>query len=380
MVVLYWSELFPPHVGGLEVFGGHFVAALAERGHRVVVVTSHSALPLPDAETRRGVTVRRFRFHAALVQRDLAGAAAVASEIARLKDTLRPDVVHLTSCGGEPSLFHHAMTLRACDAARLVAVHGAEPSAWRAGGLAGRVLTAADWVVAVSSAGLSQALRARPDLEGRTSVIHDGLPPGPAPAPARGVRRQTVIAAGRLVESKGFDVALRAFALVRAHTPGARFEIVGDGPEAPRLSRLSEDLGLRDAVEFLGMVPPDRVRDLLASAAVVAVPSVGFEAFGLVALEAAFAGRPVVASRNGGLAEVVRSGETGLLVPPADPHALAEALRRLLDLPAMADRMGAEARRRAEAEFGLERCVDAYERLYERLIAGRRRAGTAVRS
>jgi glycosyltransferase involved in cell wall biosynthesis len=104
---------------------------------------------------------------------------------------------------------------------------------------------------------------------------------------------------------------------------------------------------------------------------VVAVPSRWDEPFGLVALEAALMARPVVAARVGGLPEVVEDGRTGLLVEREDAHALAEALVCLLRDPAAADRMGVVARARASALFGWDRCVNEYERLYERSALAR---------
>jgi glycogen(starch) synthase len=97
------------------------------------------------------------------------------------------------------------------------------------------------------------------------------------------------------------------------------------------------------------------------------MPSRWEEPFGLVAVEAALMARPVVASRVGGLAEVVADGETGLLVDKEDPAALARAVTHLLKNPATAERMGQAARRRARELFGFERQVDAYDGLYQRL-------------
>lgn len=112
---------------------------------------------------------------------------------------------------------------------------------------------------------------------------------------------------------------------------------------------------------------------VLGAADAVAVPSVRPEPLGLVALEAAAAGRPVVAARHGGVAEVVRDGETGRLVPAGDPAALASALRGLADDPAMAHRMGRAGRRDVAERFGLERMIDELQAIYDRLSETPRR-------
>lgn len=125
-------------------------------------------------------------------------------------------------------------------------------------------------------------------------------------------------------------------------------------------------------LEPLGWVAHDRMPDLYARAAVCAVPSVWEEPFGLVAVEALAAGRPVVASRTGGLARIVADGETGLLVPPGDAGALADALARLLDDPALRARLGAAGRAHALAEYALARVQEMHYRpLWDALAGGR---------
>ena len=143
-------------------------------------------------------------------------------------------------------------------------------------------------------------------------------------------------------------------------------DVAGRGPLEPALKSYARELGLDDAVRFLGFVSP--VQTAIEDAAIVVVPSLG-EGFGMVALEAMERARPVIASAVGGLPEIVADGETGLVVAPADADALAEAIVALAgDLPRAAE-MGAAARARALAEFTPERCVERVEALYERALA-----------
>jgi glycosyltransferase involved in cell wall biosynthesis len=183
--------------------------------------------------------------------------------------------------------------------------------------------------------------------------------------PSRGHDAPIVGFAGRLVPIKGVDVLLRAAAAL----PGVRLEIAGDGPERARLEAMSVD------ATFLGWRPT--IDDALGRWDIFALPS-REEAFGIAALEAMAAGLPVVASRVGGLPELVRSGLTGLLVRPDDPAALAGALAELVSDPSRRAAMGQAGRDRAATDFSVARMVAATAALYEELLG--RRAAAAPRS
>jgi len=176
-----------------------------------------------------------------------------------------------------------------------------------------------------------------------------------------------ILCVGRLVPEKGFDLALAAFAIVLQRFPSARLVFAGDGPEVNNLQQQAFDLQILHSVEFVGGVPPERVAGLMGDATLVLVPS-RLEGFGLVALEAGSMARPVVATRVGGLPEIIVHEQTGLLTECENSRALAQAIELLLEQPERARRMGWAARERAQKEFGWERHVDAYEGLYRKLI------------
>ena len=155
---------------------------------------------------------------------------------------------------------------------------------------------------------------------------------------------------GRLRVRKGVEVLLAALAELRRRGSAAVLRIAGDGEHRPRLERAVDELGLRDAVTFLGTCDGPRVRRLLAGAAALVVPSI-YEGMPLVVLEAMAAGVPVVGSRVSGIPEVVVDGETGWLVPPEDPAALAGALAAVLAEPAEARRRGEAGRLRVEERY-----------------------------
>jgi glycosyltransferase involved in cell wall biosynthesis len=155
---------------------------------------------------------------------------------------------------------------------------------------------------------------------------------------------------GRLRLRKGVEVLLAALAELRRRRIKAVLQIAGDGEHRKRLERKVDELGLRDTVAFLGTCDGPRVRRLLAGAAALVVPSI-YEGMPLVVLEAMAAGVPVVGSRVSGIPEVVVDGETGWLVPPEDPQALAGALAAALAHPAEARRRGEGGRRRVDERY-----------------------------
>jgi glycosyltransferase involved in cell wall biosynthesis len=171
---------------------------------------------------------------------------------------------------------------------------------------------------------------------------------------------------GRLVDQKGCDDLISAFAALVAEGAPVRLVIVGDGPLRPALEARVVDLGLADRVEFLGF--RDDAAALMATMDIVAVPSL-FEPFGIVAVEAMVQARPVVASAVGGLTETVEDGVTGRLVPPGNPQRLAEALRDLVRSSATRLQMGRAARQRALDLFSPERTIAAYSQIYTELTA-----------
>jgi glycosyltransferase involved in cell wall biosynthesis len=199
---------------------------------------------------------------------------------------------------------------------------------------------------------------------GRTVIIRNGVDLDVPRSHANGHRPMTIVSVGRLRPPKDFLTLLRALALLEPGT--ARTLVVGDGPQRPALAAAVRDLGLTGAVDLLG--ERDDVAELLAGADVFALCSAS-EGLPMSVLEAMAAGLPVVASDVGGVPELVRDGETGLLVPPARPAALASALERLAADAALRRRLGEAGRRRAEEHFDIAACRRAHLRLYRSFLS-----------
>jgi glycosyltransferase involved in cell wall biosynthesis len=366
MRVLLWGELFWPYLGGAELFAARLMLSLRERGYDFAVLTSHDHLSLPDEEMYRGIPVYRFPFRTLITTERLHEIADLRRRVRSLVRELAPQVIHLN--GVTPSAFFCVPA--ACSAATPLLVRLNRllmPSVARGGTLLENALHAAAWVVGVSNAVLEPARHFMPDIRARSSLIYNGVdasadPPAPPPCSP-----PVILALGRLVHDKGFDLALAAFAEVARRRPDARFWIGGDGPERAALEQQAAALGIAGRVEFLGWIAPDAVSRLIADATMLVMPS-RTEGLPAVALEGAALGRPVVATPAGGLREVLEDGRTGLLVRP-DVAEFGEAICRLLNEPETIARMGEAAWQRACRFFNHQRCVDDYDRLYRRLAA-----------
>ena len=205
----------------------------------------------------------------------------------------------------------------------------------------------------------------------KLQVIHNGIPIGQFSGHSErtvraqlnaGTERPIILTPARLVEQKGHRYLLQAM----TRLPSAVLVLAGDGPERWRLEAQTQQLGLDGRVRFLGH--RDDAGSLLAAADLVVLPSL-FEGLPLSIVEAMAAGKPVVTTSVGGIPEAIIDGESGLLVPAADPDALANAIGQVLRDPALAQRLATRARERAAAEFSLEGMVAAVTGVYDEVLA-----------
>jgi len=276
----------------------------------------------------------------------------------RVLERERFDLLHL----------HEPMTPTICLAALIKARcpvvatwHAAGRLGWMKGGLVmwGFLMERIDYRIAVSEQARASIL---PWLPGEYDVIPNGvlIPPRADPAD----REDKVVFIGRHDPRKGMHVLLQAWPEVHRRT-GARLRIVGADPLAVRLllTRLRVP---EEGIDVLGWIPDEELTNELLTAKALAAPSVGMESFGMVLTRAFACATPVVASAIGGY-EAVMTPDTGLLAPPGDPVALADALGSLLADEPRRRRMGAAARALAEARYSWDdigrRLLEIYERL-----------------
>lgn len=399
MRVLMLSWEYPPVVvGGLARHVHALARYLVRDGHEVVVLCRHVAGT--DAETHPttdrmidGVRVIRvaedpmhLTFEDDLVAWTLAMGHAMIRAANRLLRTWQPDVVH----AHDWLVTHPAIALAEAVPAPLVGtIHATEAgrhSGWLSRPLNQQVHSVEWWLANRTDALItcSQAMRREvshlfevPD-EG-ISVIHNGIEERSWQVSRDRVRQARtqhspdgaplLLYFGRLEWEKGVQDLLDALPEIRRQHPGTRLVIAGEGRHHSELVEQTERLQLRPAVDFVGHLPDRELRAVLAAADAVALPS-RYEPFGIVALEAAAAEAPLVASTAGGLGELVVNGETGLAFPPGDVPAIAEAVVSVLDDHEAARKRALAAQSRLVTDFDWARIAAETAEVYRKARIG----------
>lgn len=372
MRIVYVTPVYLPYVGGLEVLAGQLLAALRDRGHEVSVLTSTDGDD-PGLDVVDGIEVLRTDAHAVIEARDLAGILRVERETWEYVRDVQPDVIH--GHDAAPSLWLYLRAARRARPPIVLTLHNVMTEQFRSMGadLAGlrTVLREVDWVTGVSPDVVADARALEPSIASRLSMVMNGVAEPAVRATPVADGPPTLLCVGRLVPAKGFDRALRAAARLQDRHPDLQVVVAGDGVARDDLVALAARLGIADRVAFTGRVDRTRVEELMAASTLLLMPS-HFEGLPLVALEAAWLGRPVVGTRAPGLAHAVVDGETGTLVAGADEETLVSGLTDAVDAlisdRARARRFGAAARARAERDLTLDHCVDQYVDLYHALV------------
>jgi glycosyltransferase involved in cell wall biosynthesis len=171
-------------------------------------------------------------------------------------------------------------------------------------------------------------------------------------------------AIGRLVWQKGFEYLIGALPELLQRLPRSKIVLVGDGPLRGELEELAEKEKVEENLIFAGF--RSDIRDILSAIDVLVVPSL-LEGFPMITLEGMAMAKPIIATRIDGIKEQIVDGESGILIPPRDPGAIAEAIVRLSTEKELAQNLGLEGRRRVEKEFTVERMVSETEKVYQSL-------------
>ncbi|HTU79294.1 MAG TPA: glycosyltransferase family 4 protein [Solirubrobacteraceae bacterium] len=345
---------FPPAHGGIQVIAHRLAAGLSGFEREVVALDGPGARAF---DANNALVVRRVR----------AAGSRPALHNAQLNAL---GALHALRFRPQATLCLHPVASPATLAIR-AALGAPAVQYFHANEIVGRPRLAAfaarraDVVIAVSSytAGLIAATGAAPAA---LRIIPPGvdLPPARRSPPCE---RPTFVTISRLRDSyKGHDVLVRALELVRARVPDVQWLVLGDGPLRTGLEALAREHGVEGSVRFLGAVSDEQRDEWLARADLLAMPSrlpdagLAGEGFGIVYMEAAASGKPVVAGDVGGALDAVLDGQTGLLVDPTDALAVAEAITRLLLDRELAGRLGRAGQLRAQ-EFAWPKIVERVE-------------------
>lgn len=402
--VLTLAHVFPrAPTDPMGAFLLHLADALAARGLQIEVIAPHAA-SLADVETFGTVRVRRFRYAPArwerlaytgvmheLVARSIVNKllfagflfAFLAETIRRIVST-RPRLVH--AHWWMPGGLVGTLAWYATRVPLVVTTHGTDIEMLRrarwAKPFARFVFARARAIVCVSTYLREQLLTLGVADAARVYVVPQPVHPSflrsavsgqrsnersavsSQQSAISGRRSAVVLTVARLTKQKSVDTLIDALALLRARGCDARVKIIGDGPERATLEQHAHERNVYEHVEFLGMLPQTELPAHYARAAVFVLPSIR-EGVGLVFAEALLCGTPIIGTASGGVTDIIRDGETGLLVPVGDARALADAIERVLTDRALAARLVANGAALVRERFAPERVATQYLEIYQ---------------
>ncbi len=367
MHIVHFGKYYPPYRGGIENVTASICKHLAAKGVPVTALVSHDC-PEYEEDIIEGVHVIR------MPQKALIKSQPINPGMLRKLIDLKPDVIHTHMpnplaawrlLGGGPPvpwIAHHHSDLVRQRVLRIPA------------DMVNRRFYARCRAICVATPRHIEYSNLLPEFRDKCRVVHYGIDPRPYQAappiwdealPRERREKPLLLFVGRLVYYKGVDVLLRALAKTTAAAA-----IVGTGPLEAELKSLARELGVADRAFFLGGVSPERLQSLYKTATIFVLPSVApSEAFGVVQLEAMAAGTPVICTDlPSGVPYVNVDGQTGRVVPPAGPDALAAAINEMLADPDQLKAYGAAGVKRVTTQFDEAKLVDEYIALYEELL------------
>jgi len=339
----------------------HWSRGLMSRGHEIVLV-SNSALPQcpPDIPTRYLPGQSPLAYI-----RNIPAMRRVISEFG-------PEIVHAhyaTGYGLWGSSQHIAplvVSVWGTDVADALKKRSS------VGLIVRRSLRGARFITATSQFLMDQTITFEPEAAGKTEVVPFGVPI-PADQAEDTVKAEdapiTVVFAKLYLPNYAPDVVIRAFARAQKEIPRLRLAMLGGGEMHHELQILADTLNVTAAVTIHGWKEPEEAQRIIRLGDIFVMPSY-LESFGVAAVEAASYGLPVIASNVGGVPEIVRDGDTGILIPPGDEARLAQAIRRLATDEKLRYSMGDAGRRLVAEKYDFEKCLDKMEAIYRKVLTG----------
>ncbi|RWA85886.1 glycosyltransferase [Mesorhizobium sp.] len=405
MRVLISTSTFPRfHGDNVTPFMADLVFALAARGIELDVLAPHAPGSKTFEDLGNGVTVHRFRYAwPEKMENVFYGAGALENIKSKPSKAIKLPLIAVAQAAATYQLArsrrHHLIhahwvvpqgitALPSCldRTALVVSAHGSDVL-----GLQGRLPMWAKQLVArhasfltANSAATAAALRmlgANPD---RVEIVPIGASPRTREATIPSWKcgfadeaNPLLLFVGRLIDCKGAEDAVAALASLQSRLPGARLVVVGDGPERQTLEAKAASLEVRDRILFTGWLQPANVSHWMRRSDVLIVPSRRaadgtMEAQGVVPLEAMLHDLPVIASRSGGLVDIIRHEETGLLVAERSPGEIADAVERMVANRSFATGLAASAKEWVLSEGTMAKTAERFHEIYRRILSTER--------
>jgi glycosyltransferase involved in cell wall biosynthesis len=354
-------NFFPPKwLAGTEIATFHVAEHLAKRGHEVHIITSL------DEDLIGESSEKGFRIHRLPVSRiRTLGMIFFWADICRTIKKIDPDIVHAQSLIFAIPAFISKKMLKI---PYVVWGQGSDVYLrnWFMKLASETIIKNADSAIALTK-DMKNVFQEICDRD--IAVVPNGIDienyQNQAFAQERDTSEKRILFVGRLNPVKGVHYLLRAMKRVCEVLPDAKLIIVGDGEEREHLESLADSLGIRDRVDFVGKVPHERIPEYLCEADIFVLPSVS-EGFGIVILEAMSCGLPIVATRVGGVPDIIEEGVNGCLVESGDFQEMAKKILFLLDNRLLTDQISKNNRIKVQV-YAWKNVVDRLERIYREI-------------
>jgi glycosyltransferase involved in cell wall biosynthesis len=359
MKILMWLPAgFMPAIGGLESFTETLAKELIAAGHQVSVFAFEHYPSFLPYELVHGIEIFRFPSIQLLQGKEQLQTYKTLSNAMK---QLSPDILHLQFTASANLMFFFLL-LKTLKMPLVVTTHGLFDDLSKH--LYQRVAERANHIICVSKYLLDESHQYLVNTRAKLSFIYNGIRITDSLFSLISFKPPRLLCLGRFTAEKGYDLAIKAYAMILKNHPQTQLTLVGAGVEKDNLQTLARHCGVADNVSFLPPLNSEQCLRIINESSIVLIPS-RYESFGLVAIEAGMLGRPVIASDVGGLPEIIKSGETGVLVQKENINDLHASIDDLLTHPHRALQMGKTAYAHIRKHFSAQCMLAEYEKIYE---------------
>lgn len=370
MRILQWAFPYLPTKGGREIFIQRITKDFYQRGHQLFLISNERTLDSPLFETDDGpFPFQRINAHLLKNSNEPELFNTVRNQTVGWLEKWQPEVIHFHNVYDTGAILLMEVIKKLTYRPKVVLTYH---------GLAGREILHTemkfrfmgpyiDRVVLTSQINFDYFKMYTPFEDEKLRLIYNGVPTLLVNDRIEN-SDQYFLYAGRLAFDKGVGVLLSAWKLISRRHPHLRLKIAGEGRMRGILQDFANEIAIDESIDFLGWIPSNELAELIKGSLAVVVPSTLSEPFGLIAAEAQALGVPVIASRVGGLGEIVEDDETGFLLPPGDFGSMTQAMNYLIDNPDVRARFGDAAAIRMRRYFSLDTSHKEYEDLYHEII------------